>query len=859
MSAPPDDDPRAAAVTSVPGESTPTEALPEREDRVASFSPGEILGERYRIEALLGRGGMGEVWKAYDLKLRVEVALKTLTGKLFSDARAFELVRREVRAAREVVSPNVCRIFDLVEVDGHELVSMEYIDGATLLGLLREKGPLELRAASEIASQLLAGLEAIHGAGLVHRDVKPENVMLTRAGRVVLMDFGLAARKADAALGLRAGTPAYMSPEQAQGEGVDARTDVYAAGLVLAEMICAEGLSHESTRQTLWKALRHDPPAMPESPWRPILLRAVAKDREERFDSAAALARALEEVAFRVEGAEDQTPYPGLSSFKEQDAEFFFGREAEVEEVWKKLEHASLLGIIGASGSGKSSFVRAGLIPAKPDGWGHVICQPGNRPFAALGQALLPEVGRDDEAMRELIGLEDPKLALSAIGRWRRRHDEVLLIVDQFEELFTQNTPEVQSRFASLLGRVALEADVHVLLAMRDDFLIHCQSQRSLKPVFSELTALGPPTGADLRRALLQPALACGYRFADEKMVEEMLAEVTRERGALPLIAFTAARLWEQRDRDTGYLTREAYDGMGGVGGALAQHAEATLALIGEQRRSIVREFFRNLVTAQGTRATRDVEELLSLFVVSESLTGEVPAVESRAVAFEVLQTLIDARLLTSFELPGGEGEPARRRVEIIHESLLTAWPRLVRWQAQDADGAKLRDELRHAAGLWEERGRPDDLLWTGTAYREFLLWRERYSGRLTAIEEDFAGAMHTLAGRRRRRRRIAVSSVIAALLIVVAVVGGFWRRAIVENRRADAANLFSLAQLRLEDHPTAAIAYATASLELADSAETRRLVVEALWRGPTELRLPTPGPLRVGFSPDGRWLATGG
>jgi serine/threonine protein kinase len=116
------------------------------------------------------------------------------------------MLRQEVRAAREVVSPNVCRIFDLIEIEGRELVSMEYVDGATLLDVLQERGPLELKEAQDIASQFLAGLEAIHKAGLVHRDVKPENIMLTRAGRVVVMDFGLARQEADGG-GIRFGHP----------------------------------------------------------------------------------------------------------------------------------------------------------------------------------------------------------------------------------------------------------------------------------------------------------------------------------------------------------------------------------------------------------------------------------------------------------------------------------------------------------------------------------------------------------------------------------------------------------------------------------------------------------------------------
>ena len=124
-------------------------------------------------------------------------------------------LRQEVRAAREVVSPNVCRVFDLVEFDGHELVSMEFVDGATLADVLRDRSPLDLQEARDIAAQFLAGLEAIHAAGLVHRDIKPENVMLTRAGRVVVMDFGIARAASESRVRTVAGTAAYMAPEQA--------------------------------------------------------------------------------------------------------------------------------------------------------------------------------------------------------------------------------------------------------------------------------------------------------------------------------------------------------------------------------------------------------------------------------------------------------------------------------------------------------------------------------------------------------------------------------------------------------------------------------------------------------------------
>jgi serine/threonine-protein kinase len=280
---------------------------------------------------------MGEVWRAYDLKLRVDVALKTLRAELLEKERALQALRQEVRTAREVMSPNVCRVFDLVEIDGQELVSMEYIDGTTLIQILQSRGPLELQEAREIASQFLAGLEAIHQAGLVHRDLKPENIMITRSGRVVVMDFGIAKGLADRKTGTVSGTPAYMAPEQARGEEVDSRADVFSAGVVLAEMIAPSGIQTPTQREAIWRGIHHEPPEVSDSSWASVLTKAVARVADQRYRSAAALARALEEVTLQVDGAEDVRPYPGLASFTEEDAEYFFGRELEVEAMWKKL------------------------------------------------------------------------------------------------------------------------------------------------------------------------------------------------------------------------------------------------------------------------------------------------------------------------------------------------------------------------------------------------------------------------------------------------------------------------------------------------------------------------------------------
>lgn len=830
------------------------------------LSSGRVLGERYQVLEILGRGGMGEVFRAFDLKLRVDVALKAIRVSRVGSDRAQEMLRREVRSAREVISSNVCRIFDLVVADGEELVSMEYIDGVTLAERLRDRGPLSLQEAREIASQFLSGLEAIHHAGLVHRDFKPENVMITRTGRVVVMDFGLANIPTEELGRTISGTPAYMAPEQARGEGINARADVFSAGVVLAEVLAVGGESG-LTRQDVWRAVREEPPRVPDGPWAPVLRQALSANPQARYPSAQGLARALEEVTFRLPGFEQKHPYPGLSAFTADDAEYFFGREVETERLWKKLERPRLLALIGPSGAGKSSFLRAGLLPVLPGTWQAVITTPGNRPFQSLAHALAPLFAGDPEAIQALLKFDEEEIALQVFRRLRQRREHILLVVDQFEELFTINSAQVQTAFARLLGKLVVETDLRVIISLRDDFLLRCQAHEPLAPAFSDVTPLGTLTESALRRALVQPALACGYRFEDDALVDDMIGEVSKERGALPLLAFAASRLWEKRDREHGLLTRAAYREIGGVAGALALHAEATLERIGTDRIPIVREVFRNLVTSQGTRAVREREEVLSVFDVALAGVGD------RAQADEVLNALVDARLLNAYTRSGEAGE-RHHQIEIVHESLLSAWPRLVRWQTQDAEGAQIRDQLRQAAQLWQDRGRPEDLLWSGTAYRDLAIWRERYPGALSSTEATFAKAAEQRAGRRRRRRQLVWASLALAAAIVTITTSILWQRsetsrrqAEVEARRAEAGKLMVMGERELDRYPTAALAYTIKSLELSDTEPGRQLALRVLQRAPVARLARISDGYDSGnaagesivFSQNGEWVAWGG
>jgi predicted Ser/Thr protein kinase len=230
-------DPTFAETVAAPSSSSASHISSSSDVDEGRFVPGTLLGGRYRIIGLLGRGGMGEVYRATDLALGQSVALKFLPEEAARDQRLLERFHGEVRIARQVSHPNVCRVYDIGQAEGMPFISMEYVDGEDLASLLLRIGRLPVDKALETARKLCAGLAAAHDRGIVHRDLKPQNIMMNKRGDVVIMDFGLAAI-ADRLSGaeVRNGTPAYMAPEQLRGAEVTAKSDIYALGLVLYEI-----------------------------------------------------------------------------------------------------------------------------------------------------------------------------------------------------------------------------------------------------------------------------------------------------------------------------------------------------------------------------------------------------------------------------------------------------------------------------------------------------------------------------------------------------------------------------------------------------------------------------------------------
>ncbi len=289
-----------------PTEVKPLTPAPSRAE--SRFAPGAMLADRFRIVALLGKGGMGEVYRAEDAKLGQQVALKFLPVSVANDPVKLARLYSEVRLGRQVSHPNVCRLYDVMEWEGHHFISMEYIDGEDLASLLRRIGKLPQEKALDVARDICAGLAAAHSLGIIHRDLKPANVMIDGRGTARITDFGLAALSGETTRGEIAGTPAYMAPEQLSGGDVTPRTDLYALGMILYEIYTATRYERGRS-QSLSTDTKDVDPAVQR-----VILRCLEEKPESRPASIHSIIVALPGGGDPLQAALDagETPSPEM-------------------------------------------------------------------------------------------------------------------------------------------------------------------------------------------------------------------------------------------------------------------------------------------------------------------------------------------------------------------------------------------------------------------------------------------------------------------------------------------------------------------------------------------------------------------
>ena len=885
----------------------PSPELQRLHERILRQDPAlEAVGQPlrgYRLLEQIGEGAFGTVHRAFQPEVGREVAVKVIHRDLADHPEFIRRFDAEAQLVARLEHPHIVPLYDYWREPGGAYLVMRYLRGGSLRDLLAH-GSLEADRAVGLAGQVALALAAAHRQGVVHRDVKPANILFDPEGNAYLSDFGIAKDLAATKVGVGpGGTPSalayYLSPEEIRGEPPVPQSDIYGLGLVLFESMAGRHPFADTPPEHLREAQLHEPlpslrslrPDLP-GPVDEIIRSATAKDPQERYPDAVALSTAFREAlrapltrAAPAEPLEPRNPYKGLRPFLEADAADFFGREALTERVLARMREAvewsRFLAVVGPSGSGKSSLVRAGLVPALrggsvpgSDAWFVVDVHPGRYPFEELGTALTriavnPLPGLVERLQREELGLL--KVAQEVVPE---QGSELLLVIDQFEEVFSLvDDEDGRAMFLASLFRAVThpESRVRVVITLRADFYDRPLSYRGFGDLLAARTeAVTPLSVEELERAVVGPAERVGISV-DRALIAEIAAGVATQPGALPLLQYALTELYEHRSDPK--LTLEAYHAIGGVSGALARRAEEIYVRLTQVGREAARQLFLRLVTL-GEERSEDTRRRV--------LRTELASLEVDRQAMEaVIDTFGAARLLSFDRDPVTRGPT----VEVAHEALLREWGRLRGWI--DASRADVRAHRRLAGGAreWVGAGRDRSFLLRGAHLARFEAWGTTSGLAVTSDERDYLAASlsrreaeraeeEARSARERtleRRSLVRLRALVGLFAIMALVASGLTaltlnqrERAQREARVAAARELAAAAVTNLEIDPERSILLALEAVDRTRSVDGSVLpeAEEALHRAVVRSRilLSVPG---VGggldWSPDGTMFVTEG
>jgi len=714
---------------------------PAIRDFLAAPDQSRRLGP-YRCKDLLDKAGSAPVFRAVEehagLSLR-DVAVKVFdigttkgaAGTLDDGSRVID----EARSLCRVQHPNVVRFHTLSTDPKRGLMGlvMEFVEGTSLereLADLPHGDARRIALAVEIGISISSALAAAHEAGVVHCNVKPSNIMLT-AGTHKLINFGIAASLRQTIYpGERAGlTVDDLPPESigrrastldASGDDSDApltgtigyidpiclrtttppssSSDLYSLGATLYQCLAGEVPSLATSRKKGGQGVDKNvlvgtTPAAPIADVAPstppdlakLVDSLVAAKREDRPRSANIVRHALERVRSALAGHEralpdeERGPFPGLDRYEIDDRDVFSGRSAEIAGVIELSRTRGLVGIVGLSGTGKSSLTRAGVVPAIAEGalggwptkYRSVLVTPGTDLMGAL-----------DTALSKVLGAplaEHPEAIAQQLAAYVDTKGEgIVILVDQLEEIVTlHDAKREKGRLDALdlLSRLA-EAPVglRVIVVARRDLL---DGILAVDPHFSRalsrgMQQLGPLSGAGWEEVLDRSLEAYGYRFEDTDLRQEVLTDIESRESAMPLVQFGLTRLWAARDQKKKTITRAAFSAKGGMRGALEQHADATIAALKIPREKL-RDVLLAMTTPEGTRAHVALDVLVERF-------GEP--------AREAVVALTKARLLIE----------EKAGVVFVHDSILREWSLVRGWLEAARDDRLHRGSPRSSA-----------------------------------------------------------------------------------------------------------------------------------------------------------------
>lgn len=796
----------------------------------------------YHLQERIGAGGFGAVYRAKQSTINREVAIKIILPNFANNPDFIRRFESEAYTIARLEHPHIIPLIDYWrDTDGAYLV-MRYLRGGSVRDALQQEGPYELVALSQLLNQIASALDFAHRNHVIHRDIKPGNILLDEDGNAYLSDFGIAKdlegirdgmTDADAVVG----SLDYISPEQARSEPVTPRTDIYSLGVTLYEMITGKHPFREkSSIERLYKHINDPLPDITGiadtvcAEINAVIAKATAKDPDKRYADVLALAVAFQDaigrdaeadiveqltlreqeiLAMIVDGMsnreiaeqlvvtvgtvkwhirqlysklgvrsrvqaivrardlnlvvtgtsttqlpaqstdgpmvislpEPENPYKGLHAFQTADARDFFGREELTEKLIGCMqtpgEYQRFLAVVGPSGSGKSSLVRAGLIPklwcnALPgsEKWFIVDMIPGDHPLDKLEIALMRVAANQAQNLRDQLQRDERGLIRVADLILPGDDTELVIIVDQFEEVFTLVEDETERQHFLKLLRTAVSdkrSRVRVVVTLRADYY----DRPLLYPEFGELirsrmeTVL-PLSPKGLERAIRGPAERVGVVY-EQGLVEQIVSEMNYQAGALPLLQYALTELFDRR-REGRLLTHRIYDEIGGAVGALANRAEEIYRSLTPEGQELSRQMFMRLVSlgegAEDIRRRATQAELLSL-------TDNTDLME------EIIEQFAAYRLL----LLDHDPETRQPTVEVAHEAILREWTLLNGWINDSRTELRLQRQLARLVADWKKGGRDASYLLRGARLNQFESWSSVTRITLTPDEKQFLEA----------------------------------------------------------------------------------------------------------------------
>ena len=746
----------------------------------------------YVLGPPIAESDLGITYRATQPSVGRDVAITAIPPEQANDVafvRRFEVHAQRIASIEHV---NVVPLYDYWREPGAAYLVTRYLAGGSLENRLRERTMTDDERLA-IIRQVGAALTAAHERGVVHGQLDASHVLFDEAGTAYLNGFRLDADP-------------YSAP-----------VDIAALGQLATEIFAHSTDNTDRTQASVAVASRIATVAERVEHSETDIATGSVSELVAAIELAAAGRTSQSTTNRTIEGP---NPYRGLFAFAESDAEVFFGRERLVEELVADLAECPFLAVIGPSGSGKSSVVRAGLLPRLRSAGAFVATMvPGEQPLAELRIALSRVASRPIPDLAEVLGSDPAGLGAVLAEAMPEPERELVLLIDQFEEAFTLAQPTERD----LLMRVLADAlgdptvPVRVVLTARADFLGPILDHPVIGALVRDHSRLVTPLDPEeLHVAIVGPAETAGVAV-ESALAAALVGDAASSPGSLPLLQYALTELYEHRVEGT--MTLDAYQRLGGMGALLSQRAEEIYSGLDADDRAASRRLFSRLITpGEGVEDTRRRAKQSELPNVSAELVG----------AYGV------ARLL-AFDRHPTTREPT---VEIAHEALIREWSALRNWIGEDREGVRVVRHLTASTAEWEASGRDDSELYRGVRLGAVEEWADEHETELSPAEQAFLTASRaqrdleaSVEHRRVRRLRslLAAVAVVAVLAMVAGVVAVVQRGEAETNaREADFRRVMANSQVAVGADPSRALLLALEAHRLDESTETLGAIVTA-------------------------------